>query len=132
MAIFTGRFGLTVTFTWLEYAGLPVAQEWLEVSRQVTISPLVGVRIYVGLFDPTYILFTIHWKIGLAPPLIPLAVNVTGLPWHDGLEEAPILTLTAREVLTVIVIELDVAGLPVVQVAFDVSLQLTTSPLAGI
>lgn len=63
--------------------------------------------------------------------MIPLAVKVTGLPWQDGFEEAPILTLTGSDVLTVIVIELEVAGFPVVQVEFEVSLQLTTSPFTG-
>ena len=39
----TAWLAFTVMETELEVAGLPVAQEALEVSRQVTASPLAGV-----------------------------------------------------------------------------------------
>ena len=43
---------------------------------------------------------------------------------------AAILTLTGRLGFTVMVSEFDVAGLPVAQVAFEVSTQVTTSVFA--
>jgi hypothetical protein len=68
----------------------------------------------------------------VVPPLTGVAVNVTVVPWHTGFADAPIETLTGRFELTVIVIVLDVAGLPVAHVAFDVSTQLITSLFAGV
>ena len=59
-----------------------------------------------------------------------VAVNVTDAPEQIGLDEAAIDTLTGRFGLTVIVTSLDVAGLPVGQVAFEVITQVTLSPLA--
>ena len=38
----TGRFGLTTIVTVFEVAGLPVAHEALEESRQVTASAFIG------------------------------------------------------------------------------------------
>jgi len=67
------------------------------------------------------------------PPLVGVAVKVMLLPAQavpDGL--AAMLTLTGRFGFTVIVIVLDVAGLPVAQVALDVSAQVTTSPLFNV
>ena len=43
MEIVTGRFGLTVMVRVLLVAGLPVGQTALEVSTQLTTSPLMGV-----------------------------------------------------------------------------------------
>ena len=65
------------------------------------------------------------------PPFTGVAVNVTEVPEHTGLADAAIETLTGRFGLTVIVIGLDVAGLPVGQVAFDVRTHVITSPVAG-
>jgi hypothetical protein len=57
-------------------------------------------------------------------------VNVTDVPEQTGLAEAKMLTLTGRTGLTVVLIVLDVAGLPVAHVALEVSWQVTLSPLA--
>ena len=65
------------------------------------------------------------------PPLIGVAVKVTKLPEHTEVAEADILTLTAWLAVTVMVILLDVAGLPVGQAIFEVSTQVTTSPLTS-
>jgi hypothetical protein len=54
-----------------------------------------------------------------------IAVNVTGVPWHTGLAEAEIETLTGRFGLTVMITVFDVAGFPVAQVASEVSTQET-------
>ena len=61
-----------------------------------------------------------------------LAVKVTEVPEHTGLADAAMETLTGRFGFTVIVTTLDVAGLPVAQVAFEVNTQVTVFPVAGI
>jgi hypothetical protein len=64
--------------------------------------------------------------------LVGVAVNVTLVPEQtapDG--AAAILTLAGNAEFTVIVIALDVAGLPVGQVTFEVSTQVTTSLFAN-
>ena len=43
MVTLTGRFGFTVMVMEFDVAGLPVAQVALEVSWQVTISPVASV-----------------------------------------------------------------------------------------
>lgn len=60
--------------------------------------------------------------------MVGVAVNVTTVPAQIGLLEAAMLTDAVRIGLTVIVTEFDVAGLPVAQVALDVSTQRITSP----
>ena len=75
--------------------------------------------------------FTFHWYAGADPPLVGVAVKVTEVPAQTGLAEAATDTLTGSSGLTVMVTVLEVAGLPVVQVAFEVSTQVTTSLLVG-
>ena len=58
-------------------------------------------------------------------------MNVTGDPVQDGFVGVAMETPAGSEVLTTIVTELDVTGLPLTQGAFDVNLQVTTSPLRG-
>jgi hypothetical protein len=58
-------------------------------------------------------------------------VNVTFVPEHIGFEEAAIETLAGRFELTVIFTVLEVAGLPVTQVAFEVMIQYTVFPFAS-
>ena len=58
-------------------------------------------------------------------------MNVTEEPWQKGFEDAVMDMLTGRFGLTVIVTALLVAGLPVGQVAFEVSTQVIISPLFG-
>ena len=61
-----------------------------------------------------------HWYVGV-PPLVGVAVKVTEVPAQIAPNgEADILTLAANNGFTVIVIVLEVAGLPVAQVAVDV------------
>ena len=79
-------------------------------------------------FVPTFIPFNFHWYIGVVPPFVGVAVNVTEVPAQIGLPEAAILTLAAKLAFTVIVTAFEVAGLPVAQVAFDVISQVTISP----
>jgi hypothetical protein len=61
-----------------------------------------------------------------------VAVKVTELPRQNGFDEAEIELLTARYGLTIIVIELLVAGFPVGQTALDVNTQVIISPLIGV
>ena len=75
--------------------------------------------------------FTFHWYVGVAPPLVGVAEKVTEVPAQTGLAEAAIDTFTGSRGFTVIVTVFEVAGLPVGQVAFEVSTQVTTSLLVG-
>jgi hypothetical protein len=58
-----------------------------------------------------------------------VAVKVTLVPAQIVVAEAVTLTLTGRFGLTVMVTALEVAGLPVAQVALDVTIQVITSEL---
>ena len=55
-------------------------------------------------------------------------VNVTEVPWQNGLAEGVIMILAGREGEIVIVIGLDIAGLPYPHAILDVSLQVIMSP----
>jgi hypothetical protein len=57
--------------------------------------------------------------------LVGVAVNVTGVAAQTGLAEGTIETLTGRLALTVIVTTFEVAGLPLTQVALEVSTTVT-------
>ena len=127
----TGRFGFTVMVTMLEVAGFPVAQVALDVRTQVTASLFTGTYVNEALFVPALIPFTFHWYAGVVPPLVGVAVKVTEIPEHTGFAEAPIDTLTGRFGFTVMVTVLDVAGLPVAQVALEVSMHVTASLFIG-
>ena len=128
----TGRFGFTVMVTMLDVAGLPVAQVALDVRTHVTASLFKGTYVNEALFVPTLVPFTFHWYAGVVPPLVGVAVKVTEVPEHTGLAEAPIVTLTGRFGFTVMVTVLDVAGLPVAQVASEVRIQVIALLFNGI
>ena len=53
-----------------------------------------------------------HWYAGDEPPLTGFAVNVTEVPAQTVPEEAEMVRLTGRTGFTVMVIILEVAGLP--------------------
>ena len=61
-----------------------------------------------------------------------MAMKVTEPPMQKGFDEAEMETLTGRTGLTVIDTGLLIAGLPVVQVSEDVSVQVMTSLFKGI
>ena len=63
--------------------------------------------------------------------MVGVAVKVTEVPEQTGLAEAAIATLTGKFGLTVMVTVLEVAGLPVAQVAFEVKMQVTASLFRG-
>ena len=54
------------------------------------------------------------------------------IPEQTGLFDTDIETLTGILALTVMVIVLEVAGFPCGQAMFEVSVQVTTSPLNGV
>ena len=76
--------------------------------------------------------FTFHWYAGVFPPLVGVAEKVTEVPAQTGFADVPIETLTGRFGFTVMVTVLDVAGLPVGQVAFEVKRQVIASLPPGI
>ena len=74
--------------------------------------------------------FTCHWYVGVVPPLVGVAVNVTASPEQIApLGLATILTAGTTVGLTVIVIPLDVAVGVEGHVALDVKIHVTISPL---
>ena len=64
--------------------------------------------------------------------MVGVAVKVTEVPAQTGLFEAAIDTLTGSIGFTVMVTVFEVAGLPVGQVALEVSTTVTASLFAGI
>ena len=63
--------------------------------------------------------------------MVGVAVKVTEVPAQTGLAEAAIEMLTGKFGLTVMVTVLEVAGLPVAQVALEVRTQVTASLFRG-
>jgi hypothetical protein len=61
-----------------------------------------------------------------------VALKVTEVPSQTGLADAATETLTGSSGLTVMVTGIEVAGLPVPQVAFEVKVTVTTSLFTGI
>ena len=59
-------------------------------------------------------------------------MKVTEVPLQIVVAEAAMLTLTGRLLVTDMFTVLDVAGLPVAQAIFDVSTQVTASPLFNV
>jgi hypothetical protein len=104
------------------------------VSTQFITSPVLGVfRIYVALLPPTGKPLRRHWYNGAEPPLLMVAVNVTGVFKQACVPKLDtILMVGVTNGSTVIVIRLLVAA-PVVlwQGALLIIAQRTTSPLAS-
>ena len=118
-----------------EVAVVGDAHAELDVITHVTVWPLVSVVVvYVALLVPTFVPFTCHWYDGVVPPLVGVAVNVTELLVQLGFAPLVIAILTAgvTELLTVIVIELDVAVVGDAQVALEVITQVTACPLVSV
>jgi hypothetical protein len=61
-----------------------------------------------------------------------MGVRVTEMPAQTGFAEDAIETLTGKFGFTVMVTVFEVAGLPVVQVALEVSTQVTRSLFTGV
>ena len=69
--------------------------------------------------------------MGVKPPLVGVAVNITVVPAQTGLADGDTDTLTGSKAGTDIIIGVEVAGLPVGQTALDVRITVTTSLFAG-
>ena len=63
--------------------------------------------------------------------MVGVAVKVTEAPEQIGFADAATKTLTGKYGFTVMVTVLEVAGFPVVQVAFEVKTQETVFPLVN-
>lgn len=116
-------------------AVVDVAQAEFDVIVQATTAPLVSdVVVKVEAFVPAAVPFTVQAYDGALPPLVGVAVNVIDAPAQVGLEPvvSAILTAGADGVVTVIVIALDVAGLPNTPLWFEVITHVTTSPDAKV
>jgi hypothetical protein len=74
---------------------------------------------------PVFVPFFFHWYDGEVPPLLAAAVKVTLVPAQIAEEDVEILILVDKLELTVIVMVLDEAGLPLLHSAFDVITQVT-------
>jgi tetrahydromethanopterin S-methyltransferase subunit E len=130
-----GKFGFTVIVTPLDVAGDPVKHGLaLDVSPTVTTSLLFSVVVVnVLLLVPALVPFTFHWYVGVVPPLVGVAVNVTLVPEHIVVADADTDTLAGKFGFTVMVIPVDVAGEPVKHgLAFEVSCTVTTSLLFSV
>jgi hypothetical protein len=122
--------GDTVIVMLLEVAVADDKQLALLVITNVTTSLFANEDVVnTALLVPAFVPFTLHWYDGLVPPLTGVAVNVTEVPAQAGFSDAAMLTEGVTEVLTVIVIELDVAVVAVLQVSLLVITTVTTSPL---
>ena len=125
--------GFTVIVIVLEVAGVPVAQVAVDVIITWICSPLTKVdEVYIDPVSPVMGAESLyHWYVGV-PPLIGVALKVTVVPAQIApVGETEILTLAGNNGFTVIVMLLDIAGLPVAQMAVDVICTLIVSPLTS-
>ena len=91
-----------------------------------------GMDVKVELVSPgTGLIPTNHWYEAPGPPFTADEVKVTDVPAHTGLADAAIEMLTGSSGLTVIVTVFETAGLPVAQVATEVSRHATASLFEG-
>src|SRR5687767_7368458 len=78
---------------------------------------------------PTFTPFFFHWKCGVVPPFVMLAVNVTGEPAQIVVLDALMLTVGVTLGVTVITTPLDVSVPFVWHDAFEVSITVMVSLL---
>ena len=91
----------TVTVTSLLVAVAGDAHGSLLVITTFTLSPLAKVdEVNTLLFVPAFTPFTIHWYVGVVPPLVGVAVKVTDVPAQIAPEgTAAVLTLTGNKLM---------------------------------
>ena len=76
---------------------------------------------------------SLHWYVGVAPPFKVVAVKVTLVPAQTGLADGAIVMATGNSGFApVMVMELDVAGVPMAQEVLDVRTLVITSFTAGV
>jgi hypothetical protein len=116
-----------------DVAGEPVTQVTLDDITQVIISLFANVvDVYVEFVAPViFVPFFIHWYVGNAPPLLGVAMNVTLDPEQIATEGFDVISILATTFdVTLMVIELDVAGEPVTHEELDVITQMMISLFA--
>ncbi len=124
--------GLTVIVIALDAILFEEGQTAFEVNMQVTISPFASVELLNELlFVPTFTPFSFHWKAGLAPPFVILAVNVVFVPAQIVFVPVLIEIVGRTVVFTVIATAFEFALGVVIQVAFEVNAQVMISPFAN-
>jgi uncharacterized protein YodC (DUF2158 family) len=116
----------------LEVTGFDEVHNSLEVMITFTASLLDGLYVNIPESVPTLTPFTCHWYDGPEPPLVGVALYVTGVPSHSLLVEDEILTEETNNGITVMLIVLDVAKIPEVQTSVDVIITFTVSLLDGL
>ena len=72
-----------------------------------------------GKFAP----FSFHWYSGAAPPWMMAELKVTDVPEQTGFADGEMDMLTGKSGLTFMVTTFETAGLPVAQVAFEITTQ---------
>ena len=122
--------GFTPMTMALEVTGEPVAQLLLEVRIQRMVCPLDGVIESVVLLVPVALLSTVQLYKGLLPPFAATAVKVTVVPWQMFKAEAEMLIAARELALTDMVMVLEVAGLPTLQLDTELNTQYTASPFS--
>jgi hypothetical protein len=110
---------------------LPVIHNEFEVTWQVIRSPSSGLQKKEELSVPAFVPLIIHWYTGADPPFVIAEVKFTVSPGQKGLVNVVIEIPAGIKGLTTIVTGAEVAGLPLIQVEFDVILQITRSPFNG-
>lgn len=104
-----------------------------EVKSQVTEFPFAKVDVVnVVAFVPAGVPFTLHANIGVAPPLVGVAVNVTLEPVQIDVAVAAITTAGVILAFTVINIIFDEAVAEPAQPPVTKIAQLTVSPLFNV
>ena len=125
----------TVMTTALDVSGEPITQPaLLVITHEMELLFVSVLELYVELDAPLITApFFNHWYVGSVPPLTGVAVKVTFVPAQIAPAGfAAIFTAAAAALFTTIVMELDVAGEPEMQVPLLVSTQVITSLLARV
>ena len=106
----------------------------LDVITTVIISPFANVlSVKVGAFVPLFTPFTFHWKEGVLPPLVAVAVKLTAVPVQIAPEgRVEMVTAGATTGVTTIVIVLDDADEGTTQIALEVMTTETISPFTNV
>ena len=125
--------GLTVMVMALETILFAEGQTAFEVKTQVTISPLLSVELLNELlFVPTFTPFNFHWKIGLAPPFVILAVKVVFVPEQMVFVPVLIEMVGSTVALTVMAMAFELAFGVEIQLAFEVKAHVIISPFKSV
>ena len=94
--------GSTENPAWFDVAVALVTHTALLISVQVMTSPLFKLLLVnCWLPVPAFCPFTCHWYKGLAPPLVMVAVNITGFPWQSSVVAGEIVIVGVTAAVTV-------------------------------